>query len=293
QSDKRFDASATITSLNLRSLMCVPLICPDGRRLGAIQVDRFRVGHSFRSEDLQLLSTICLQMAVVLDNANLHAELMREERLRQELALAREIQFGFLPTDFDQFQNGFELFACVHPARVVSGDLYDFCPLPDGRVAFFVGDVSGKGMPAALFMVAVRTLSRHLAPLASGPAEALARLNDALAADNPSAMFVALVHGIYDPKTGTVVLGSGGHAKPLLRRVDGQVDEVALRNGRLLGYAAGEVGLTDATVRLEPGETLAIYTDGFTEAHAPDGMTMYGVGRLTAALGGERTGLPL
>ena len=100
----------------------------------------------------------------------------------------------------------------------MSGDLYDFFPLADGRLAFFVGDVSGKGMPAALFMVAVRTLCRHLAPAAGSPAETLRQLNDALAADNPSAMFVTLVHGIYDPRTGAVVLASGGHPLPLLRR---------------------------------------------------------------------------
>ena len=90
-----------------------------------------------------------------------------------------------------------------------------------------------------------------------------------------------------------MVLASGGHPKPLLRRADGQVEEVPLRNGRLLGYAAGHVGLSDATLQLAPDETLIIYTDGFTEAHAPDGMTMFGAGRLTAALGGERTDLPL
>jgi len=148
-------------------------------------------------------------------------------------------------------------------------------------------------MPAALFMVAVRTLARHLAPSAAGPAEALTRLNDALAADNPSAMFVTLVYGIYDPRKGSVVLASGGHPKPLLRRADGRVEEVAIRNGRLLGYAPGDAGLSDAALALAPGETLVIYTDGFTEARAPDGVTMFGVGRLAEALGGPRTALPL
>jgi sigma-B regulation protein RsbU (phosphoserine phosphatase) len=185
------------------------------------------------------------------------------------------------------------LYARVYPARQVSGDLYDFTPLADGRLAFFVGDVSGKGMPAALFMVAVRTLARHLAPSAAGPAEALSRLNDALAADNPSAMFVTLVHGLYDPRDGSVVLASGGHPRPLLRRADGRVVEVPLRNGRLLGYAAGEVGLSDTLLTLAPGETLLLYTDGFTEAPSPDTTTMFGVERLAEVLGGERTALPL
>jgi serine phosphatase RsbU (regulator of sigma subunit) len=292
--DPQLALSQTLMALNLRSFLCVPLIASDGRRLGVIQLDCSTAGLAFRDEDLEVLTAVSLQVSVVLENAALHAARIEEEKFRQELAVAREIQQGYLPTDFAPLGDApFELYARVHPARQVSGDLYDFFPLADGRLAFFVGDVSGKGMPAALFMVAVRTLARHVAPSAAGPAEALARLNDALAADNPSAMFVTLVHGIYDPRSGSVVLASGGHPKPLLRQADGRVDEAALRNGRLLGYAAGEVGLSDATLVLEPGETLVLYTDGFTEAHAPDGMTMFGSGRLAAALGGERTDMPL
>ncbi len=285
--------SQTLMNLNLRSFLCVPLIAPDGHRQGVIQLDCSTAGTSFRDEDLEVLTAISLQVSVVLENAALHAARIEEEKLRQELAVAREIQQGYLPTDFAPLgEAGFELYARVHPARQVSGDLYDFFPLSDGRLAFYVGDVSGKGMPAALFMVAVRTLARHLAPSA-GPAVALGRLNDALAADNPSAMFVTLVHGIYDPRSGAVVLASGGHPRPLLRRPDGRVDEVAVRNGRLLGYAPGDIGLSDATLTLAPGETLVIYTDGFTEAHAPDGATMFGAARLAEQLGGARTALPL
>ncbi len=293
-SDPKVALSQTLLNLNLRSFLCVPLIAPDGHRQGVIQLDGSTPGLSFRDEDLEVLTAIGLQVGVVLENAALHAARIEEEKLRQELAVAREIQQGYLPTDFaDVGGADFELFARVHPAREVSGDLYDFFALPDGRLAFFVGDVSGKGMPAALFMVAVRTLARHLAPAAAGPADALGRLNDALATDNPSAMFVTMVHGLYDPRTGKVVLASGGHPRPLLRRADGSVQEVPVRNGRLLGYAPGGVGLTDMTLTLEPGETLVLYTDGFTEARGPDGVTMFGAARLSEALGGARAALPL
>jgi serine phosphatase RsbU (regulator of sigma subunit) len=292
--DPKVALSQTLVALNLRSFLCVPLIGPDGRRLGVIQLDSSSSGLTFRDEDLEVLTAIGLQVAVVLENVALHAASVEEEKLRQELAVAREIQQGYLPTDFAPLGDaGFDLYARVHPARQVSGDLYDFFGLPDGRLAFFVGDVSGKGMPAALFMVAVRTLARHLAPSAAGPADALARLNDALAADNPSGMFVTLAHGIYDPRTGCVVLASGGHPRPLLRRADGRVEEVPVRNGRLLGYEAGDIGLADLKLTLGPGETLVLYTDGFTEARLPDGVTMFGAGRLVEALGGARTALPL
>jgi sigma-B regulation protein RsbU (phosphoserine phosphatase) len=292
--DPKLVLSQTLMNLNLRSFLCVPLIAPDGHRQGVIQLDGSTPGLSFKDEDLEVLTALSLQVSVVLENAALHAARIEEEKLRQELAVAREIQQGYLPTDFALLGGtDFELFARVHPAREVSGDLYDFFPLSDGRLAFFVGDVSGKGMPAALFLVAVRTLARYLAPAAAGPADALSQLNDALAVDNPSAMFVTMVHGIYDPRSGALVLASGGHPRPLLRRADGRVEEVALRNGRLLGYAPGGVGLSDAALTLAPGETLVLYTDGYTEARAPDGVTMFGAGRLAEALGVARTALPL
>lgn len=292
--DPRIVKSATLVGLQLRSFMCVPMIAPGGERLGVVQLDCNMAGMAFREDDLELLTAVALQAAVVLENAALHAARLQEERLRQELALAREIQQGYLPTEFAAASRGaFDLYARVHPARQVSGDLYDFFPLKDGRLAFFVGDVSGKGMPAALFMVAVRTLVRHLATEGASPAETLARLNDALSTDNPSCMFVTLLHGLYDPKTGRTVLASGGHPPPLLRHADGRIEEVPLRNGRLLGYPGGNLRLTDHELTLGVGDTLVAYTDGFPEARAPDGETMFGLPRLMAALGGSRTALPL
>src|SRR5262245_49702992 len=205
--DHRFVTTATLVNLNLHSLLCVPLIGQDKRRLGVIQLDCARPGGAFHGEDLELLSTVALQVAVVLENASLHAERMREERLRQELAMAREIQEGFLPTDFEPLgKSNFELFARIHPARQVSGDVYDFFPLGDGRLAFYVGDVAGKGMPAAMFMVKVHTLARHLASAADSPARTLAKLNRALADDNFTGMFVTMAYGTYDPASAKVVL---------------------------------------------------------------------------------------
>jgi serine phosphatase RsbU (regulator of sigma subunit)/pSer/pThr/pTyr-binding forkhead associated (FHA) protein len=292
--DPKVVVTATLASLNLRSFLCVPLIGWEGRRLGVIQLDCLQKGQMFRREDLELLTALGLQVAVVLQNAAYHVERLREERLRQELMLAREIQQSFMPTDFDVLdQHGAELFARVQPAREVSGDLYDFFRLPDGRLAFFLGDVSGKGMPAALYMIAVHTLSRHLAPSASGPVDLLHRLNTALVADNPTALFVTLIYGIYDDREGSVVLASGAHPPPLLRRPDGRVEEVPVRPGMMLGYAPGKLKMTDVHLVLHPGETLILYSDGMTEAFAPDGKTMFGLERLCEVLGGSRTVLSL
>lgn len=291
--DPNLVLSATLLSLHLRSFLCVPLLGWENRRLGVIQLDCLRQGQAFNANDLELLTTLAIQVSTVLENASLYADRLREERLRQELRLARDIQQSFLPADFELFADGDpELFARVHPAREVSGDLYDFFRLPDGRLAFFLGDVSGKGMPAALFMVAVRTLIRHLTPSASGPADLLHRLSRALADDNPTAMFVTLLHGIYDRNDGSLLVACGGHPPPLVRRCNGHVEEVPVPPGMLLGSVV-EPRISDTSLSLERGETLILYTDGFTEAFGPGRKDMFGKERLCEVLGGPRTSLSL
>jgi serine phosphatase RsbU (regulator of sigma subunit) len=293
-SDQRFDPSASLSSLDVHSVMCVPLLGQGGKRLGVVQLDRYKQGKPFLPEDLQLLTVVAIQVSVVLENVALHAELLREERLRQELAMARDIQLGFLSTDYPLVSRvGFELFARVWPAREVAGDLYDFFPLADGRYALLLGDVSGKGMPAALFMIAVRTLGRHLALAGEPPSVTLTKLNDALAADNPSGMFVTLVYAIYNPRTGEAVVTSAGHPKPLVRSSRGCVTTCETPTGRPLGFDVGKLGLVDTSLTINPGDTLIFYTDGFFEARTPDGTTMFGVERFRNAISGPRTDLPL
>jgi serine phosphatase RsbU (regulator of sigma subunit) len=291
--DRNLVLSATLVSLNLRSFLCVPMIGWAGRRLGIIQLDCLRGGTAFRTDDLDMLTAIGLQAAVVLQNAAYHAERIREERLHQEIMLARDIQQQFLPSDFSVIGPTAELFARCHSAREVSGDLYDFFRLPDGRLAFFVGDVSGKGMPAALFMIAVRTLARHLAPTVNGASEFMQRLNTALATNNPTHLFVTLIYGIYDGKDGSVTLACGGHPPPLLRHADGTVEVVAIKPCMLLGSAPVLLRPSEVCLNLASGETLILYTDGYHEATAPDGETQFGVDRLREVLGGASARLPL
>jgi sigma-B regulation protein RsbU (phosphoserine phosphatase) len=292
--DKQFSSSSTLDALETKSLMCVPLIGRDGRPLGAIQLDCLRPGKAFDGEHLRLMATVSLMAAVVLENVALNAVRVREENLRRDLALGRDIQLGFLPACSDlPAESGFEIFASILPAKEVSGDLYDFFRLDDGRLAFMVGDVSDKGIPAALFMVKVQTLLRHLAAVTGGPAESLRRLNDALNLNNPSSMFVTVVHGVYDPADGRIVLASGGHPRPLLRQADGKLDEVAMPVGRLLGRFDGEPGVADLTLTLNRGQTLILFSDGYTEAAAPTTGKMFHLEGLKELLSGPRTHLSL
>ncbi len=281
--DARFSPSTTLTSLELHSVLCAPLITFEGTRLGVIQVDRFCKGFGFKMDDLQLLTAIASQVTVVLENASLHAERMKEERLLREVALAREIQEGFLPDDLEGSGNdSFEVLGRVFPAQQVAGDFYDFFAAPDGRMGFAIGDVSGKGIPAALFMGSCRTLCRYLSQEGLPPGEVLAKLNAALAVDNPACMFVTLIHGVYSPTTGEVVLSSAGHPPPLLRRMGGQVEELPVVGGRLLGYPGKGVTFAEHRLVLEPGEAIVMFTDGLFEARDPSDRTLFGDARVQA-----------
>jgi sigma-B regulation protein RsbU (phosphoserine phosphatase) len=288
--DERFSSSATLQRLDSRTLLCVPLIGHNGKQLGALQLASGRSSDPFEGEDLHLLTTIGMQVAMVLDNLSMQEERVQQAQLRKELAMARQIQQSFLPTDFTPLPGGgYELFAVVYPAHEVSGDLYDFFPLEDGRLAFFAGDVSSKGMPAALFMVAVHALSRHLARNSSSPAATLALLNTALTRDNQTEMFVTLLHGIFDPRSGETWLASGGHPRPLLRHGNGDIAELPMPTGRLLGVGEGNLDLADTRLDLAPGDTLILYTDGITEAPPPRSGPRFGRDRLCRVLGGPCT----
>ncbi len=293
QHDERFASSSTLERMDSRTLLCVPLIGHGGRKLGALQLASTKSDEPFEGDDLHLLSTIGMHVAMVMENLSLQEERVLQAQLKKELAMAREIQQSFLPTNFTPLQSGYELFAVVYPAREVSGDLYDFFPLDDGRLAFFVGDVSGKGMSAALFMVRAHALNRHLALGSSSPSATLAQLNAALARDNQTGMFVTLLFGIFDPRTGETWLASGGHPRPLLHRPDGSVVEVAMPTGRLLGADLGDLQLTDTRLNLGPGETLVLYTDGVTEAAAQSSGALFGRDRFCQVLGGLRPHMSL
>lgn len=293
--DSSFKNNVTISALGIRSLVCVPLQTASESVFGAIQLDRCHMGKQFNTEDLYLLTAVGLMVSTVLENAQLHEELLVKQRLQRELAMAREIQVGYLPRQPLILPGGrVDLAAHLAPALEVSGDFYDYFPLDDRRMAFAVADVSGKGMAAALFMTLVHALSRHLARTTSSPAEFIARLNDAIAEDNPNFLFVTMVYGIYDAATGEVLLAHGGHPPVLIRRANGQVAALELRGAPLLGLDAFIATPPEARLQLEPGDALLLYTDGITECPGvTESAGMFGIERLKAAAAAFDSALPL
>lgn len=193
-----------------------------------------------------------------------------KERIESELKIARTIQMSFLPKHFPPFpeKKSLEIFAMLEPARQVGGDLYDFFLLDDDHLLFTVGDVSDKGVPAALFMAVTKTLLKGMAGPEISPATLLAQVNNELCLENDSAMFVTLFCGVLDLRTGTVRFANGGHNPPLLLRADGTVAWLPVPPGLVLG-GMEDSRYSDATLQLAPGEQLLLYTDGVTEARNP------------------------
>jgi phosphoserine phosphatase RsbU/P len=207
-------------------------------------------------------------------------------RLEEELDAARKLQLSMVPTVFPAPtpECPVEIFAVMEPAREVGGDLYDFFPAADGRLAFAIGDVSGKGVAAAMFMARTKNLLRVVTGLTqradgapASPAEIVARVNQELAADNDMMMFVTLLFGFIDPQSGAVSFCSAGH-DPAYRVGPEGVAAVEGPQGLALGIMA-DWQYESGALELAPGEALYLYTDGISEAVAA-GDCMFGKERL-------------
>jgi sigma-B regulation protein RsbU (phosphoserine phosphatase) len=215
--------------------------------------------------------------------AKAYADAMRAARER-DLAIAREIQEGILPSDLPARSRGtgLDVHATIDPARQVGGDLFEVLRLPGDRLLLAVGDVCGKGIPAALFMAVTVTLLRTLARQLEGPAQLLGRLNDELAAQNPRGMFVTMV--CLEVRGGRVTGANAGHDSVLRVRPGGEVDAVLPSSASVLGLFPGLEYASD-TLELEEGDRLVLHTDGVTEATNPEGR-LFGEERLRECLGG-------
>ena len=208
-----------------------------------------------------------------------------KEQLQSDLRVAHEIQMGMVPQDFSSLESrfGVELSGLLEPAREVGGDLYSAFAGSGGKLVVLAGDVSGKGIPASLFMVRASSLARLLARDEDQPERILARLNDELSTDNPSGMFVTMLCALYDPATRMVAMANGGHCRPVLLRAGSAPAWAMQAKGIALGFEP-ELEFPRADLQLQDGDTLVLYTDGVNEAFDPQ-RECYGKARLLADLG--------
>jgi PAS domain S-box-containing protein len=209
------------------------------------------------------------------------------ERIEQELRVARMIQHTLLPKSLPELE-GHEIAAYYQPAREVGGDFYDFLRLPDGRLGLFVGDVSGKGVPAAIVMAITRTLLRSAYHLGS-PGEILKQVNDSLLPDIPPNMFVTCLAALLDSRTGRLQYANAGHDLPYLRHAAGVSKLQA--TGMPLGLMP-DMSYEQKEITLEPGESILLYSDGLVEAHDPR-REMFGFPRMQGHVSAHPEGATL
>jgi sigma-B regulation protein RsbU (phosphoserine phosphatase) len=210
----------------------------------------------------------------------------QKERMQEELNVGRDIQLGMLPQIFPPFpdQNEFSIHASMNAAREVGGDFYDFFFIDKDHLCFCVGDVSGKGVPAALFMAISKAMIKSRAADDLSTASVFTHVNEELAADNDSMMFVTVFIAVLDIRTGDLSYTNGGHNPPYIKRANGDIIRLDQRHGPALGPIEG-VTYKENTDRMEKGDLLLLYTDGVTEAMNPE-RAMYEEDRLVNVLAG-------
>lgn len=209
------------------------------------------------------------------------AQIIEKERLERELQVARRIQMSLLPNKFPQVK-GYEFGATILPARAVGGDLFDFVQLDDHRTGILIGDVSDKGVPAALFMALTRSLFRAEASLGLPPSEVIRMVNRHLLDMNEAGMFVTLLYGILNHASGEFHYARAGHEVPLIVRADAEIEEPSFSSGQLVGVFP-EPDLDEQTVIIQPGGAILLFTDGVTDASNPQS-DFFGHERLVKAL---------
>lgn len=286
-SDERFSSSQSILDFEVRSVMCAPLMSGD-QVLGFIWLDTQRIAANYNDEGLRLLASIANQAALTIANARLHGQLLRRERLEQDLRNARRIQNSFLPTEPPQVA-GYEFVDWYDPALEVGGDFYDFIELPNNQVLVAVGDVSGKGITAALMMAKMTSNLRFFAGGTSEPAALLQKLNQ-VALTSATDMFVTILVMLLDWQNHMVRMSNAGHCYPMLRGADGHVERVEGGNGYPVGITQ-EAQFPEATFSVKPGEMLCVFSDGITEAMNED-EELFGYSKLSDAME-QAAGSPL
>jgi serine phosphatase RsbU (regulator of sigma subunit) len=272
--------------------LVVPLVS-QGELIGLLNLGPRLSQQEYSADDRKLLSDLSTQTAPAVRVAQLvrqqQQEAQERERIEQELRIARLIQQTLLPKTLPELP-GYDVAAYYQPAREVGGDFYDFLELEDGRLGLVVGDVTDKGVPAALVMATTRTMLRAAAQRLFSPGEVLRRANDSLVTDIPPNMFITCLYAILDIESGRLVYANAGHDLPYRRRAGRSEGADELRaTGMPLGLMPG-MGYEEKEIVLHKGESVLFYSDGLVEAHDPITREMFGFPRLQGMVGTHRSG---
>ncbi len=271
--------------------MVVPLVS-QGELVGLLNLGSRLSEQDYSTDDRTLLNNLATQAAPALRVAQLvrekRAQDLERERIEQELRVARLIQQTLLPKELPQLP-GWQIFSYYQPARAVGGDFYDFLHFDDGRLGIVIGDVTDKGVPAALVMATTRSILRSTAYTSISPGKVLERTNDLLHPDIPPNMFVTCLYAILDPVSGHIEYANAGQDLPFFRH-SGEVSELRA-TGMPLGLMPG-MFYEEKEITLAPGDSILFYSDGLVEAHNSN-REMFGFPLLRKLLAGDRDGTPV
>jgi sigma-B regulation protein RsbU (phosphoserine phosphatase) len=250
----------------IRTLLSVPLILK-GRILGSLNVFNKRGGQKFSETDKRLLCIISTQSAQVIENARLYEEEQSLMRIQEEMKIAYNIQMGLLPKGAPMI-DGFDVAGKSIPAKSVGGDYFDLIRLGDGRLFFCLGDISGKGMPAALLMSNMLATLRGQNLDITTPGSILNHSNEHMFRNTDPERFSTLFLGILDPGSAVLTYSNAGHNLPFIIRRSGATER--LETGNIVLGAIDKVIYTEDSASLDPGDTLLVFSDGISEAINPD-----------------------
>ncbi len=272
-SDAALGPAASIAEFKIRSVMCVPLANADQRPIGALQLDTQDRTKKFSLDDLNLLTIVANLASIAIDMARMHERLLAREKDQKEIELARKVQLGFLPQTLPDVPE-YEFYSHYSPAQTVGGDYYDFIALPGGRVAIVLGDVAGKGVSAALLVAKLSSEVRFCLLTMPTLAQAVSLLNEQMIRGGLQDRFVTLAIMVLDPVAHVVTVVNAGHMAPKwYRAATGElVDSISLEaTGVPIGVEPGWV-FEQVTLTLEVGDSVALFTDGVTDAMNPAGV---------------------
>jgi len=267
EADRRFfpeiDQS---TGFRTRSILAAPLKVKD-RVIGVAEVLNRLDAHPFTKENLDIFSTFCRQVALAIENARMHQYMLEQQRLKQQLDSAHRIQQSFMPQLFPHSENDrYFIYGKNIPATAVGGDLFDFVKINSNLLGIVIGDVSGKGIPAALFMARLISDFRYYSHLAKKPAELLHMLNSALLKRSQQGMFVTLIYMVLNMQTGELTISNAGHLPLLWRRYESNhVQKLDRFSGIPLGILPS-ADFNELQIQLQSGDFVLLFTDGITEA---------------------------
>lgn len=278
--DPRFDPEFDRrTGYKTESILCMPMRNKEGKIIGVFQLLNKRTG-TFSEEDETILDALSVHAAIAIENARLYEQERQMVAIEKDLLAAREVQMTLIPKELPLIR-GYDLAASTLPAREVGGDLYDFIPIDNTRIALCLGDVSGKGLAASLLMANLQATLRNQAQFTSSPAECVRRSSKFLFQNTSAEKFVTLFYAVLDRANHTLNYCNAGHEQPML--FNGNAAPGRLGAGGVVLGILDDFPFQEETVRLKPGDVLVIFTDGISEAN-DEAKEQFGEQRLEAVI---------